>query len=102
MEFIVIARDGNDDGAPSRRMDARPGHIALSDEAIKRGEQILGAAMLDEHGTMRGSVMVVDFPDRAALDTWLEREPYVTGGVWKTIEVIPCRIGPSFQHVRKT
>jgi uncharacterized protein YciI len=40
---------------------------------------------------MVGSIMLVDFPDRAAVDDWLERDPYVTGGVWKEIEVKPFR-----------
>ena len=58
---------------------------------------LLAAAMLDEAGQMNGSVMIGDFPDRAALDAWLAQEPYVTGQVWQTVEVIPCKIGPAFQ-----
>ncbi len=78
-------------------MASRPAHIALSNEAIPRGEQIFGAAVLSEEGKMRGSVMVVDFPSRQELDAWLAREPYVTGKVWEKIEIHPCKIGPSFE-----
>jgi uncharacterized protein YciI len=101
MQFIVIARDGGDEKALDRRMAARAAHIACSEEAIPRGEQILGAAILSDNGEMRGSVMVVDFPSRRELDAWLQKEPYVTGKVWQQIEVLPCRVGPSFQHVLK-
>ncbi len=99
MQFVVIARDATDEDALQRRMAAREAHIALSEEALGRGEQILGAAMFDDDGRMCGSVMVVDFPSREAVDEWLKVEPYVTGNVWGDIEVIPCNIGPSFQHV---
>ena len=27
----------------------------------------------------------------------LQADPYVTGGVWRTIEVIPCRVAPHYQ-----
>ena len=40
--------------------------------------------------------MVVDFADRAELDQWLKVEPYVTGDVWRKIEVAPCRVAPMF------
>jgi uncharacterized protein YciI len=41
---------------------------------------------------MNGSMLVVDLPDRAAVDAWLARDPYVTGKVWQRIEVKPFRI----------
>ncbi len=99
MQFLVIARDGKNKNALQRRLNARERHIALSDEAIKKGEQIFGAAMLNENKEMCGSVMVVDFPDRESLNKWLENEPYVKGNVWDQIEVMPCKIGPSFEHI---
>lgn len=82
-------------------MGAREAHIALSREAVARGEQLVGAALLNESGNMSGSVMIVDFPSRQELEEWLEAEPYVTGGVWRKIEVLPCQLGPSFSHCRK-
>ena len=36
---------------------------------------------------MKGSALVLDFPDRAALDAYLKNEPYVVEGVWEKIEV---------------
>lgn len=99
MQFLVIARDGKDKNALQRRLNARQRHIALSDEAIKKCEQIFGVAMLNENNEMCGSVMVVDFPDRESLSKWLENEPYVKENVWDQIEVIPCKTGPSFEHI---
>ena len=97
MQFLIIAHDGTDDEALERRMAAREDHIALSEEAVKRGEQLFGVAILDENDKMCGSVMVVDFPTKEDLQKWLEQEPYVTGGVWQSIDIKPCKVGPGFE-----
>jgi uncharacterized protein YciI len=73
-------------GALDRRLAARGAHIARSDELIEAGNVLYGVALLDERDRMIGSVMIVEFPDRDAVDAWLQTEPYVT----------PCRVGPSF------
>ncbi len=62
----------------------------------REGQHLYAAALLNEAGTMRGSVLISEFPSRSELDAWLAREPYVTGNVWKRIEVTPCRVGPAF------
>ena len=96
MQFIIIGKDGKDSEALGRRIKARDAHIAYSDAAVKTGEQLIGAAMLNENGQMNGSVMIVEFEDHDALDNWLENEAYVTGEVWKDVLIIPCKVGPSF------
>ena len=57
---------------------------------------LYGIALLDEHDSMIGSVMIVDFRGRSDVDAWLQTEPYMTGSVWQTIDIKPCRLGPSF------
>lgn len=101
MQFIVIAFDGHDANAPSRRQAARAAHLKMVEEATARGEQILGVAILDDDSKMIGSLMVMDFPTRALLDNWLEREPYVTGKVWEKVAVYQGAIPPSFAHLLK-
>ncbi|MGH2716882.1 MAG: YciI family protein [Thermoleophilaceae bacterium] len=96
MQFLVRAMDGTDDRALDRRLAARGAYVARSDELIEAGNVLYGVALLDECDRMSGSVMIVDFPDRDAVDAWLQTEPYVTGGVWQKIDVEHCRVGPSF------
>ena len=36
-------------------------------------------------------MIVYEFPDRQSLDERLKDEPYITGGVWKKIEIQPFR-----------
>ena len=83
MQFLVKAYDGS--GMLEKRMEVRPSHL----EGMKAlGKQIICAGgLLDEEGKMKGSALVMEFPDRAALDEYLSNEPYVVSGVWQKIEV---------------
>jgi uncharacterized protein YciI len=92
MQFLLLARDGTDAEAPARRVAVRPAHFEGARALKSAGHIILGGARLDDAGGMIGSMMVVDFPDRAALDAWLAIEPYAVGGVWQEIEVQPFRV----------
>lgn len=101
MQFLILARDATDAEAPARRLAAREDHLAMVEEYKRRGHMIAGAATLDESGQMNGSAVMVDFPDREALEEWLNEDPYVIGNVWQEIQVIPVRLAPPFQHLLK-
>ena len=45
---------------------------------------------------MIGSACVAQFATREELDEWLRTDPYVTGGVWQDIEVMPYRVAPHY------
>ena len=83
MQFMIKAYDG--ENMLEKRMEVRPRHL----EGMKKlGRQIICAGgLLDEDGKMKGSALVLEFPDRAALDEYLKNEPYVVEGVWQKIEV---------------
>ena len=88
MQFMIKACDGP--GMLEKRMEVRPRHL----EGMKAlGRHIVAAGgLLDGEGRMKGSVLVLNFPDRAALDAYLASEPYVTEGVWEKIEVEPMNV----------
>lgn len=98
MQFIVIGHDGKDEGALERRMAARDAHLKVCAESVASGNQLIGAAMMDDAGKMNGSCMVMNFDSREQLDEWLKREPYVSGKVWERVEVIPCKVPDTFAH----
>ncbi len=52
---------------------------------------LVGGAILSGSGDMVGSMLLVEFQDRADVDAWLARDPYVTDGVWQEVEVHPFR-----------
>lgn len=96
MQFLILGYDGKDESALERRMAAREGHLALGDKMRESGELLYAAAILDDNQKMIGSAMICEFASRADLDKWLEKEPYVVGKVWETVEVQMCKVGPSF------
>jgi uncharacterized protein YciI len=91
MEFLVVAKDGTDDEAPARRRVVRPAHLEAIRPYVDAGNVLVGGAILSEDGEMAGSMLLVDFPDRDALDAWVRHDPYVTGDVWREVEVHPFR-----------
>ena len=83
MQFVVKAYDGK--GMLEKRMEVRPRHL---EGMNKLGKHIVCAGgLLDDEGKMKGSVLILDFPDRSALDEYLGKEPYVLEKVWEKIEV---------------
>jgi hypothetical protein len=91
VQFLVIARDGTDEGAIERRRRVRPSHLESIAPLVEAGRVLVGGAILSSSGDMVGSMLLVDFPDRSDVHAWLEGDPYVTGGVWKEIDVTPFR-----------
>lgn len=89
MDFALICRDGP--GKVERRMAARAEHMAGLKSAKADGTIIDGGAMLDDEGNMVGSVVLCRFADRAALDAYLDREPYAREGIWGDVEIVEMR-----------
>ena len=57
MQFMIIAYDGTDEEASSRRMTARPGHIDGARLLKESGKLIAGGAILDDAEQMIGSTL---------------------------------------------
>lgn len=100
-QFVLIGRDAADADAPARRQNARAEHMHALEALKAQGHALAAAALTDEAGTMNGSVLLLDFTDRAALDAWLATEPYVRHKVWQTTEIHPARIPPLFSDLLK-
>lgn len=96
MHFLVIAYDGTDKQALQRRMAVREQHIASTERLKTEGKALYGAALVDENGIMKGSIVIYDFDSRHDLDEYLQIEPYVVGRVWEKIDIKPCLVPPLF------
>ena len=92
MQFLLLAYDGTDLAAPERRLKVRQEHLDKISNLKKSGEFLFGGAILNDEGKMIGSMILYEFPDRMSLDDRLKDEPYITGGVWKKIEIKPFRL----------
>ena len=87
MQFILTGRDGKDSEAINRRMAVREMHLASVIELKSQGNVIWGGAILDDNGTMIGSVIVYEFESREDLIEMLKTEPYILGGVWENVDI---------------
>ena len=88
MQFIVTAHDGAN--MLEKRMAVRPRHL---EGMAKLGKHIVCAGgLLDGEGKPKGSVLVLDFEDRATLEDYLRNEPYVIEQVWEKIDVEPLNV----------
>jgi hypothetical protein len=94
VQFVVTATDYRDPQALQRRMAHREQHLAGVKTLIAEGHFLSGGAILDEAGSMVGSTLHLDFPDRAVLEARLQQDPYVSGKVWEHIEIRPVKLVP--------
>jgi len=91
MDFLVIAMDGTDEGALDRRMAVRPDHLARIGTMKEQGQFLSGGGILDDDGNMIGSVLVLDMPDRAAVEKCIAEDAYTKGDVWRDVTIRPFR-----------
>lgn len=92
LQYVIIAEDGRDAEAPERRKQVRPLHLEGARKLKANNQFVVGGAILDDSGNMKGSVMIVQFETEAEFRDWYSQEPYITQGVWKAIQVKPFRV----------
>jgi uncharacterized protein YciI len=93
MQFLILATDGTDSDAPSRRSRARDEHRALIGKLKASGNFKLGGHTLDFNERIVGSAVIVDFPSREELEAYLRIEPYVVQHVWEEIKITRINLG---------
>jgi uncharacterized protein len=75
-------------GSGERRLALRAihrAHVATVADRLAAA----GPLFADDGITMIGSLLIVDFEDRAALDAWLKDEPFTQQGVYESVTVRP-------------
>lgn len=91
MLFIVQALDRP--GSQALRTQARVRHLEFV--AAHASAFRFGGPMLGDDGKPLGSLMILDLPDRAALDAHLAADPFFGSGlfqvvqVWQSAQVVP-------------
>ena len=87
MHFVIIARD-----KPTGDLRARLRTSHLEFIADKQHLFRFGGPLIDEAGKVTGSLMILDLPDRAALDAYMAQDPYFRdGGIFETVTVQQTR-----------
>jgi uncharacterized protein YciI len=86
-QYLVTGYDYTDEGALKRRADTRPHHLDGVKELKANGNFVAAAAFLNEEGNMIGSVMMLQFETDEELEAYKQGEPYITQGVWESVDV---------------
>ena len=76
-------------GTAALRLEVRPEHRAYLAAVAER--IAFAGPLLDDAGAMIGSLLVIDFADRAAAIAWLDAEPFTRAGVYGRREVVAFR-----------
>jgi len=87
MLFAFVLHDAP--GMAARRLEIRPEHKAYLAGVAER--IAFAGPLLDEAGEMNGSLLVIDFADRAAALAWLAAEPFTRAGVYGRSDVSAFR-----------
>ena len=86
MIFVFHLIDRSDAGDLRLRM--RPEHktylAAMADRIA-----FAGPLTQDDGQTMLGSLLAIDFEDRAAAERWLADEPFTKAGLYQAVSVLP-------------
>ncbi|GAA3980749.1 YciI family protein [Mucilaginibacter dorajii] len=91
-QYLVTGYDYTDEGALKRRADTRPHHLDGVKELKANGNFVAAAAFLNEEGNMIGSVMMLQFETDEELEAYKQGEPYITQGVWESVDVKPIKV----------
>jgi uncharacterized protein YciI len=73
----------------ARRGEFREQHLTLAREAHARGELLLGGALADP---IDRALLIFRVPDRAAVEDFVRRDPYVTSGLVTRWEIRPWTV----------
>ncbi len=85
MDFIVIGLDKSGD----LRQRFRAGHLEYINDKQDRFK--FGGPLIADDGRVIGSLMILTFPDRAALDAHLAKDPYFKGGLFEAVFIRETR-----------
>ena len=90
--FVMIGQDGPQ--GPERRAAHRADHVAYWTALDQAGRITLGGPIRDEDdNASKGSVIVFEAPDLPEARELVQKDAYVSGGVFESLIVAP------FKHV---
>ncbi len=87
MLFVIHALDRA--GALPQRLAHYDAHKAFLSDAEQHGVHIVmsGPLSADDGTTMIGSLLVVDAPDRAAVERFNGADPFHAAGIWERVTI---------------
>lgn len=91
--FSIVCTDAPN--SLEQRLAVRPQHLARLQALHAEGRLVLAGPNPIDHDDLSqgftGSLLVLEFADRASVDAWLAEEPYALAGVYSSVVVSPFR-----------
>lgn len=95
MYYAIISEDVEDSLA--RRMEARPAHLARLETLRDEGRLLVAgphpAIDAEDPGPagFSGSLVIAEFDSLETAQAWADEDPYVSAGVYASVQVKPFR-----------
>lgn len=95
MYYAILSEDIDDSLA--RRMEARPAHLARLETLRDEGRLLVAgphpAIDAEDPGPagFSGSLVIAEFESLEAAQSWADEDPYVSAGVYASVQVKPFR-----------
>jgi len=87
MPYAIVSHDKP--GAHALRASLKPAHL---DYLVARQHLLLaGGAILDDQGRAIGALVVVDTDDAREAKAFIAEDPFTTGGLFESSQVMPWR-----------
>ncbi len=93
MWYVILGRDV--EGSLEKRRAARPAHLERLKALLQDGRLLVAGPMpaIDSPDPgpagFSGSVIIAEFPSLKDARAWADSDPYVTEGVFASVEVSP-------------
>lgn len=84
---MIYAVDKRD--SAELRARTREAHLAYIDQY--REAVHTAGPVLDDAGNPTGSLILMEFPDRAAAERFAEQDPYAQAGLFERVEIAPWK-----------
>lgn len=88
--FMILGRDGPEGLA--LRPQHRPAHLENLKPFADAGRVIHAGPILDEDGSPRGSLIVLEAESLEAAKAIATSDPYVVNGIFDSVEVIETKV----------
>lgn len=88
MLFVILCTDKPDSAA--LRAATRPVHLEYLDKFRSR-IAISGPFLADDGTTPKGSLLILDFADKAEAQSFVDNDPYARAGLFASVMVAPYK-----------
>ncbi len=85
MRFLIYTQD-REGGLPIRQ-STRDAHIAWLKAETDKVKLLTAGPWLDDEGTMRGSLLIVEAENKTDVENWCATDPYKLAGLPKSVTI---------------